>query len=69
MLLLTILDNIYIADFGNGSILKYEPNSLEGKLLIDNLNGPYAIEVNDQGDIYVVENYAHRVSKIHLQRR
>ena len=56
-------NNIYIADFGNGRIVKYEPNSLEGKVLIDNLNGPYAIEVNDEGDIYVVENYAHRVSK------
>jgi hypothetical protein len=27
------------------------------------LSGPYAIEVNDAGDIYVVENYANKVSK------
>ena len=47
----------------DGSVKKYAPGDLIGETLITGLNQPIDVSVAVNGDIYVLEEGAHKVTK------
>ena len=48
-------DDLYVADTGNGRILKFDMESGEGEILLDNLSKPTGIHVTETGELYVAD--------------
>ena len=48
-------DDLYVADTGNGRILKFDMESGEGEILLDNLSKPTGIHVNENGELYIAD--------------
>ena len=55
--------NLYVAEIWEGKIKKYTPGDIEGETLISGLSQPIDVSVAANGDIYVLEQEAHRVIK------
>ena len=56
-------ENIFVTNADRGIIQKFAPGVTDGETLIENLNGPINISVDAEGNIYVLEQYAHKVTK------
>ena len=57
--------NIYVGD-ENSRIIKIKAGSTEGEAVINNISGPYGVQVDSNGYIYVTEHHQHRVLKYTL---
>ena len=55
--------NLYVAQVYDGNLKKYAPGDIEGEILISGLSQPIDVSVDVNGDIYVLEQEAHRVTK------
>ncbi|WOC41108.1 FG-GAP-like repeat-containing protein [Polaribacter sp. HL-MS24] len=55
--------NLYVAQVNDGNLKKYAPGDIEGEILISGLSQPIDVSVDVNGDIYVLEQEAHRVTK------
>jgi hypothetical protein len=47
--------DLYVADTGNGRVLKFDMETGEGEILLDDLSQPTGIHINDAGELYVAD--------------